>query len=291
MVLLVIWEKVMKIINFKIFEDKENSSGVVTAYLHDIITEMAGRENEYPKGYQDAYPSIVLCPGGAYRFTSEREWDPVALEYLQAGFNVFILDYSVGEKAKGFMPLMELSATIMKIRENADGWYCDPDKIAVIGFSAGGHLAASSAILWNNEEFKSVFDTKNGLNKPNAAILCYPVITADEFAHVESIQYVSGSEEGSEKYKWFSLDKHVDADTAPIFVWHTAEDDCVPVENTLKLISALQRNKKPFECHIFPYGGHGMSVCTHETGSYHEHNAQWVELSKKWLYYILKIEK
>ena len=281
----------MKIAGFKVFEENENSTGFVTAYLHDVIEEMAGREDEFEKGYRDAYPVMVLCPGGAYRFTSEREWDPVALEYLQAGYNVFILDYSVGEKAKGFMPLMELSQTIIRIRENAEAWHCDHHRVAVIGFSAGGHLAASAAILWNNERLKAVFDTKGGLNRPDAAVLCYPVITADEHAHVESIEYVSGAREGTEEYRWFSLDRHVDGETAPVFVWHTAEDDCVPVENTIKLISALQKNGVKYECHIFPSGGHGMSVCSHETASFSGHNSQWIELSKMWLKETLGFEK
>ncbi|MDO4460336.1 MAG: hypothetical protein Q4C42_09740, partial [Clostridia bacterium] len=92
-------------LDFKAIEDNSYSDGKVTAYLHEPIIEMAGRDNGFAKGFRDDYPSVVICPGGAYRFTSQREWDPVAIEYLGAGYNVFILDYSVGEKAKDFLPL------------------------------------------------------------------------------------------------------------------------------------------------------------------------------------------
>lgn len=274
---------IMKKLEFKAIENNEMSKGVVTAYLHEPLVEMKGFINNFPNGYREKYPSVIVCPGGAYLFTSQREADPVTFEYLSAGYNVFILNYSVGELAKDFLPLKELSSLIMTIRDHSDEWGCDSDKIAVCGFSAGGHLAASSAILWNNEKFKTVFDTENGKNKPNAAVLAYPVITADEFAHEDSIKSVSGAEKGTEKYDFFSLDKRVDSDCAPIFVWHTVTDGLVPVENTIKLITELQKNKISFECHIFPDGDHGMSVCTNEVSSPSEHNNQWVKLSKNWL--------
>ena len=262
----------MKIVEFKPIE---NTNGSVTAYLHTPITEM--------DNHRKRYPSVVICPGGAYMFVSQREYDPVAMEYLSAGYNVFVLTYSVDINAKNFTPLKELSQTVMIIRKNAEAWGCDEDKIAVCGFSAGGHLAASLAILWDNEELKENFNTENGLNRPNGVILSYPVITANEFAHELSIETVSGSAKGSDTYNFFSLENHVNEKTAPIFVWHTVTDEGVPVENTIQLISALQKNHISYECHLFPTGGHGLSVCTTETGSEDAHNNQWVQLSKNWL--------
>ena len=262
----------MFLVNFK---PCECTDGTVVGYVHDRITEM--------QVHREKYPVMVVVPGGGYAMVSQREADPIAFEYLAAGYNVFTLTYSVGENAKGFTPLKELSATVMAIRENAEKWNCDPDKIAIVGFSAGGHLCASLATMWDNEEFKKVFDTKGGLNKPNAAVLSYPVITADEFAHKGSILNVSGCEEGTEGYKFFSLDKKVSDKTCPCFIWHTVEDGSVPVENTIKFITALQENKISFECHIFPTGRHGISVCTEETASYDPYNGRWMDLSKEWL--------
>ena len=183
------------------FKPIPGCDGEVTGYLHSPITEM--------EVHRTRYPVVVLCPGGAYAMCSQREEDPVALRFFARGYQVFTLIYSVGEKAKDFTPLKELSETFRLIRENADSYHADPDKIAVCGFSAGGHLAGSLGTMWNDPEFLKVYDNHGGQNKPNAMILCYPVITADEFAHVESIENVSGCKQGTPGYGYFSLDKHV----------------------------------------------------------------------------------
>ena len=114
-------------------------------------------------------------------------------------------------------------------------------------------------------------------------VLCYPVITADEFAHEGSIRNVSGCQPGTPGYEYFSLDKHVSQDTCPAFLWHTMEDDCVPVENSLKMLAALHNAGVPAEAHFFPHGCHGMSVCTQETGSPDPYNARWMDLCLDWL--------
>lgn len=263
----------MKTLEFKPLDESE---AVVTAYLHSPLTEQ--------DTYRKDYPVVVVCPGGGYEFCSQRESDPVAFEYLTAGYNVFTLIYSTKEKARAYRPLKELSLTIMAIRENAKEWGCDPDKIAVIGFSAGGHLAGSIATLWNNKYFLEEFDNKGGLNKPNAVILSYAVLSSDEeIYHGGSIKNVSGVNERNDLWNIFSIEKQVNKDCPPAFLWHTVEDDVVPIENSIRYITEMQKLKIPYEAHFFPTGGHGMSVCTKEVGSYDEHNAQWVELSKKWL--------
>lgn len=231
---------------------------------------------------QKNYPAVIICPGGAYAGVSDREAEPVAIPFFAAGYNTFILNYSVGSMAGDFRPLCQLAATISEIRKHADEWYTIPDKIAVCGFSAGGHLAASLGVHFNEPEFLKVYESSENI-RPDAMILCYPVITADEFAHVTSIENVSGAKEGGEQYQWFGLDRRVDKHTPPTFLWHTAEDSCVPVENSLKMAEALSAKKIPFELHVFPKGEHGMSVCTEEVGSASEHNARWVEWCIKWL--------
>lgn len=202
-----------------------------------------------------SHPAIIICPGGGYNHVSGREAEPVARPYFEAGYNTFILTYSVGEKAKDFTPLCQLAATMAHICEHAQAWNTDPQKIAVCGFSAGGHLAASLGTLYKESAFWEEFNRRvkrsegycESKIRPDAMILCYPVITADEYAHEGSIKKVSGAEVGSENYLWFGLDQHVDGQTPPTFLWHTAADSCVPVENSLKMCLALSKAKVPFE--------------------------------------------
>ncbi len=123
-------------------------------------------------------------------------------------------------------------------------------------------------------------------------ILGYPVVLSDEKAHAGPIEHVSGSEQGSEDYLWFGLDGHVDSETPPTFMWHTTSDGSVPVENSLKFSLALSAAKVPFECHVFPSGGHGMSTCRNEVNVTGEsyYNARWMEWSIQWLNQIFDYE-
>lgn len=246
----------------------------VTAWIHT--------EGEYHDLEERKFPSVIICPGGGYRFVSNREAEPVAQMYFAAGYNTFILKYAIGEKAKDFYPLCQLAATMAHVRKFAEEWHVESEKIAVCGFSAGGHLAGSLGTLSNTDEFKRVFGRKENI-MPNAMLLVYPVITADEHAHAPSIRKVSGSEEGSEKYKWFGLDNHVGKWTPPTFLCHMADDDGVPVQNSLKMANALSKAKIPYELHVLPKGGHGVSVCTETVGDRNDYNGRWVEWSIMWL--------
>ena len=260
----------------------EGTSGCsVKAWIHD--------QNGSESVKQRIHPAIIICPGGGYNHVSDREAEPVAKAYFAAGYNTYILTYTVGEGAKNFVPLSQLAATMVEVRKNADAWFTAKDKIAVCGFSAGGHLAASLGTLFNEDQFLQVYGKADDI-RPDAMVLGYPVITSDEFAHVGSIERVSGAEKGSEEYNWFSLDKHVDAQTPPAFLWHTAEDKVVPVENSIKMITALSAVKVPFEYHVVPKGGHGMSVCTNEVGTANPYNARWVEWSVTWLNTLFEFE-
>ena len=140
------------------FQPIPGSDGHVTGYLHTPITEMAVR--------RERFPTVVLCPGGAYIGCSLREADPVALRFFARGYQVFTLIYSTGEKAKDFQPLKELSETFRLIREKAADYWVDPERMAVCGFSAGGHLAASLGTLWNDGEFLRHYDNHGGQTGP-----------------------------------------------------------------------------------------------------------------------------
>lgn len=235
-------------------------------------------------------PAVIICPGGAYSNVSDREHFPAAREFLAAGYHVFVLTYSVKPNATNFEPLCQLAATVQHIRSHAQAWMVDPEKIAVCGFSAGGHLAASIGTLALTDAFRQVWRGSDNI-LPNAMVLGYPVILANEFAHSGSIKNVSGGEIASDIYRLFGLDQHVAKETPPTFLWHTAADAAVPVENSLYFAAALSREKVPFELHVFPEGPHGMSTCTKEVGTYDPYNARWVGWSIAWLNRLFDFEK
>lgn len=255
-------------------EASGESDATVTAWL-----QTSGESSEMD---ERMIPAIVICPGGAYKFLSDREAEPVAKEYYKAGYHIFILRYSVGKTATDFKPLSQLAYTVAYIRAQAENWKVDKNKIAVCGFSAGGHLAASLGTMFNKRIFLNQWE-KTWEIRPNAMVLGYPVISSDEYVQADSIENVSGAKMGTEAFLKFGLEQYVDAETPPAFIWHTAEDNVVMVENSLHFAEALSAANVSFELHILPKGGHGMSVCTKEVGTEDAYNGRWVEWSIQWL--------
>lgn len=208
------------------------------------------------------FPAMLICPGGGYGFVSDREAEPVALDYLGAGFNAFVLTYSVAP-ARYPSALLQAAAAMDHIRKNADKYHVDPDKIAVCGFSAGGHLAGSLACFWHEAFLAETLKTASENLRPNAAILCYPVITGGEKTHGGSFNNLCGGD--AALVQKMSLETAVTIHTPPTFLWHTATDGCVPVENSLLMAAALRRNGIPFELHVFAEGSHGLSTCAYQS--------------------------
>ena len=174
-------------------------------------------------------PTVVICPGGGYQGTADREAEGVAFKFIAADCNAVVVRYSCAP-ARFPCQLMELAWVVSKIRENAEEWNVNPDKISVMGFSAGGHLAASYGTLWNRDFIKEYFGFENGENKPNGMILCYPVITSGEKAHRGSIDNLLGDKKDDpEMLELVSCEKQVNEDTPKAFIWHTFEDNGVPV--------------------------------------------------------------
>lgn len=231
---------------------------------------------EITLGQEKNRPAVLVCPGGGYVYCSPREAEPVALSYAARGFHAFVLRYSVSKDAAGFTPLEEVDWAIGYIREHAAQWHIDPEKIAVCGFSAGGHLALASGVL--------------AKNRPNAMILGYPATSAPNIPGGDFLlKILEGRDDvtdaDAEKY---DLIQKVTADTPPMFLAATAED-FLTAFCSLPLVNAYARLGKPCEVHIFQYGPHGYSLANEVTADGSQTMlepafAQWQELSVQWLH-------
>lgn len=230
-------------------------------------------------------PCMLIIPGGGYAFVSDREGEPVAMGFLQAGYQACVLHYTVRSQESdpflGNLPLREAAAAVREIRTHAEEWGIGPEKVSVCGFSAGAHLAGSLGIFADNPAYLP--ENTDGRSTPNAMLLCYPVITAGERAHRDSIYHLSGTREINEASRRWSLEEHVTKNTCPAFLWQTMQDECVPVENAMSMARALRREGVPFELHIYTDGPHGLSVATPEAGMDNPHAASWLPLALQWL--------
>lgn len=237
-------------------------------------------------------PLVLICPGGGYGYTSDREAEPIAMAFLAKGYHAAVLRYSCAP-ARYPTSLLELAEAILLIRKNAGKWHVDEDKIIVQGCSAGGHLAACLGMFWDEDflaEALGLKDTEHRLLQPNGMILCYPVITSGEFAHRGSFQNLLGDRE-SELGEKLSLEKQVSEKTPKAFIWGTFSDGSVPMENSLLLVDAMRRANIPVEYHLFPRGGHGLALANRLTQTsdgrhVQEECAIWVELCANWLEHL-----
>ncbi len=234
-------------------------------------------------------PLIIICPGGGYRFTSDRESEPVALKFVSMGCHAAVLRYSTAPEAHFPEALFQLAETVALCRKKALDWHIDPQKVIVLGFSAGGHLAASLGVFWNELWMASSLGHDPAAIRPNGLILGYPVITSGPMAHRESFENLLGEDAAvKEKLAEVSLEKQVKTWTPKTFLWHTASDPSVPVENSLLFFEALRQKKVQAELHIYPRGGHGLSLCTEETQApdgtrVQEECSTWTTLAFNWM--------
>ncbi|OPZ08677.1 MAG: Acetylxylan esterase precursor [candidate division BRC1 bacterium ADurb.BinA364] len=175
-------------------------------------------------------------------------------------------------------PLMDAKRAIRIVRSRAAQWNVDPEKIAILGFSAGGHLAGSLAVHWDEGDPQAADPLDRISARPDAAVLCYAVLSAGVHRHAGSFRNLLGPEPSSEMLAFMSLENHVDDRTPPTFLWHTAADAGVPVENSLVFAEALSAHKRPFELHVYPEGRHGLGLAPDDP-----HLATWSELCAQWL--------
>jgi len=248
----------------------DNGMATLTCYIQEPSDELPGTTRK---------PAILVLPGGGYQFTSDREAEPVALAYAARGFQAFILRYSTGPHANGLKPLAEASSAIEMIRKNAHKWGVIPNQVFTVGFSAGGHLSGWVGLC--------------GQHKPNGMILAYPaaelfVAGAAQQKRERHLNTLLGTGWSADDAAALNLANQVTADAIPMFCWSTAEDTVATPAPILELATAYARLGRPFELHIFQFGGHAMSLATHTTASGDAANvdaivAKWVDLSVAWL--------
>ncbi len=266
----------------------------LVTYIQDDSDALAVRQR----------PLVLLCPGGGYGRTSDREAESIALQFLAMGYHAAVLRYSCAP-SRYPTALLELAASVRLIRENAEQWHVSPGKIVIQGCSAGGHLAACYCMFWKQSWLRErigLAEEDHELLRPVGMLLCYPVITAGEFAHRGSFENLIGySEEASaagispeqrELLQLLSLENQVNEDVPPAFIWHTYTDQSVPVENSLLLVGALRRAGIPTEFHMYPRGSHGLALATPLTQTsdgrcVQTECASWIDLAHTWLESIL----
>ena len=244
----------MKTESYKIWEPEEYSYEHafgfipnITSYLHDDGTER---------------PCILVVPGGGYCVVSPTEGELVALKFYEKGYQAFVLTYTVNflqSVPLKLQPLQDISRAVRYIRRRSGEFAVKENQLAVCGFSAGGHLCGSLCVHY--EDIQDQSEMYRGIsNRPDAAILSYPVITSGEKAHRGSFTALLGADASSEELEYMSLEKQVTKQTPPCFLWATATDETVPVENSEMFIQACREKGVPCAFHMFTRGKHGLSL-------------------------------
>lgn len=307
----------MKTDVFFLYPDRTDVT--VKAYLLDDSPELLNGQKR---------PGVIICPGGAYVFCSDREAEPVAMRFLAMGYHAFVLRYSTfnGMEGKTWpedvsqlpdakeetvypIPLVELGKTMLLVREHADEWFVDETQIGVCGFSAGGHNSALYASSWNKEFLSEALHTEKENLKPAFCILGYPFIDYCYHSKLKFDDYIRQS------YDWMYLDyfgtsepteeamilasanEQVTDENPPTFIWATSTDQSVPISHSLRMAQALADKNVPFELHIFGEGQHGLVLgdesTAHASDEINDIVQTWVEMAVKWVrkQAILPIER
>jgi acetyl esterase/lipase len=221
---------------------------------------------------------VIVLPGGGYNHLAAHEREPIAIWLNQAGFSACVLNYRVAPYRHP-APWQDVTRAVRTVRAHAAEWRVKPDKIGVLGFSAGGHLAATIATCHDAGDPEAADPVERFSSRPDAAVLCYAVVTFTQpFSHAGSGSSLVGDPAPAGLKAQLSAENNVTADTPPCFLWHTAEDEKVPVENCFVFGTALRRSGVPFEMHVFPKGRHGLGLANDDPVV-----GQWKNLCAVWL--------
>ncbi|UVI28530.1 alpha/beta hydrolase [Paenibacillus spongiae] len=222
--------------------------------------------------------AVIVCPGGGYGMRADHEGEPIAKWLNRLGIHAFVLRYRV-EPYRFPSALTDVQRAIRYVRHRAEEWGIDPGKVGVLGFSAGGHLCATVGTHYDLGLPNAADPIDRQSCRPDLMALCYPVITMQPpYTHQGSVHNLLGPAPEERMIKLLSNELQVTADTPPAFLWHTSDDEAVPVENCLLFASALRKSGVPFDLHVYEKGQHGLGLAEHD-----EHVANWTTVCGLWL--------
>ena len=258
----------------RVYPDGENTRFYLDAYIADPIQCLTRK-------------AVLVIPGGGYgTVCSEREGEPIAMAFLAQGYNAFVLHYTVDRKHTFPTQLIEASVAVCHIRDHADEYGIDPEQVFAVGFSAGGHLFAGLGTQWKLEAVQKAISRPYGYNRPKGVMLIYPVISGS--LHGTSFRNLwATNEPTAEQLALSSIENHIDKDSAPAFILHTANDQIVHVRNSLIAADAYSKAGVPFEMHIFPDAPHGAALGNSITacgnpGWDKPDIARWIRMADEW---------
>ena len=206
--------------------------------------------------------AIIVCPGGGYSHLADHEGAPVAEWLNTLGITAFVLKYRIGPRYHHPAPLQDAARAIRLVRARAKEWGLDTERIGILGFSAGGHLASTAGTHFDSGKPDSLDPIERVSSRPNLMVLVYPVITMREKTHAGSKKQLLGDNPSPELVALLSNEEHVTKETPPTFIVHTFTDTAVPVENSLMFVEALRRAGVSFEFHLYERGAHGFGLGT-----------------------------
>ena len=263
--------------------------------VETLIFNVSGHDINFisyvEEGSKDRDAALIFPGGGYENLSTEREGDAIARAYIEQGLNAFVVHYAVGNEYTYPSHLTDASFAICYLKDNAEKYGINKDRIFTVGFSAGGHLSGSMAIFHKDPDVLSTLGIKKGDNRPCGAILAYPVVSAKVATHEHSFEMLTGKSFSAitdEEKEKLSLERNVDSDSAPLFIWHTSEDPAVPMLGSLRLAEAYYGLGRHVTLHVYPYGPHGIALANEETSCGNESWIQplaqgWVIDSVKWM--------
>lgn len=232
-----------------------------------------------PKADKATGSAIVVCPGGGYAHLAPHEGHDIAVWLNSIGVTAVVLKYRLAPKYGHPAPLQDSLRAIRTVRAKAAEWKIDPNRIGIMGFSAGGHVASTAGTHFDSGNPNATDPIEKMSSRPDLLILCYPVVTMTEpFAHMGSRQNLIGKEPSQELIDLMSNEKQVTDKTPPTFFFHTEDDKTVPVENSLLFAAALRKAKVPYELHIYQTGKHGVGLAQNIPEL-----STWPKLLENWL--------